>query len=740
MAWLAGAFLAVSSAEADVETKIIGDKGTAWPAHWTEITALRDGADAGTAPRLDFTTNALGQGTVYWAKDEYYVYFRLRLNIATVDVNTYRDVIWIYINKVGYGSAVADYAIAWDSKSDDNAKHGVEMQVYYRGTTWSTIEFDDIDGTAGSKLANDINGGSRTTDGYLRILSNLSGVDTNTSFIDWAVSWTYLETYTDLRKTDVWYMTVGCKNSSTDHNTLGTYPASDLTGLTNFNSVAVTEGGPGWNGPMSMTTPTISGVISQTQTYGDTSVTLSGVVSAGSIYPANGETVSITINGVTTNATIAGGAGAFSVNFSTATTPYSATPYPITYVYPGSGNLAPATNSSTTLTVNKAALNITASSANKTYGKTYTAVGSGQTAFSTTGLKNGETVGSVTITATSGPPDGTQPTDPVGAYTLTPSAATGGTFSAANYTITYTAGTLSVIPPALKITAATATPNGGSPDALTLYLVDESGATVTSLSGDYHLTFSGLSNAGDGAQPTVTDKNGVAVALGTTTTITFASGISSSGGTLVAYKAEGPVTLHATDGATASTSTGGAGASLTIANASPTAGSPSYERNRNAAWRIPIITLLTNATDANRDVLTLTAVSSPTPSGATIQMNATHVLYTPPTSGAETNATGTFTYTVSDGITTGQGTVTLTIATDPTVTNHNFVAYGMVGSDFVMTFAGVPGYTYEIQYTDTLPSASWTTLWTTNAPATGIFSVTNPPAPGPSRFYRALNR
>ncbi|MCY3022779.1 MAG: PKD domain-containing protein, partial [Planctomycetota bacterium] len=91
------------------------------------------------------------------------------------------------------------------------------------------------------------------------------------------------------------------------------------------------------------------------------------------------------------------------------------------------------------VTVNKAALDITATNDSKTYGGTKT-YGAGSTAFTSSGLKNGETIGSVTITASGG----TAATDAAGTYNLTPSAATGGTFTASNYTIAYHNGTLTV--------------------------------------------------------------------------------------------------------------------------------------------------------------------------------------------------------------------------------------------------------------------------------------------------------
>ena len=60
--------------------------------------------------------------------------------------------------------------------------------------------------------------------------------------------------------------------------------------------------------------------------------------------------------------------------------------------------------------------------------------------FTATGLNNGETVGSVTLTASGG----TAAADPIGFYSIIPSAATGGTFTPGNYTITYAPGQFEV--------------------------------------------------------------------------------------------------------------------------------------------------------------------------------------------------------------------------------------------------------------------------------------------------------
>src|SRR5206468_12686710 len=81
-------------------------------------------------------------------------------------------------------------------------------------------------------------------------------------------------------------------------------------------------------------------------------------------------------------------------------------------------------------TANQAALPTRRSSDHKTYGQTKT-YGAGSTAFSSSGLQNSETVASVTLSST-----GAGATAGAGIYPIAATAATGGTFNAANYTIT----------------------------------------------------------------------------------------------------------------------------------------------------------------------------------------------------------------------------------------------------------------------------------------------------------------
>ncbi|MGA2845189.1 MAG: choice-of-anchor D domain-containing protein [Candidatus Acidiferrales bacterium] len=98
--------------------------------------------------------------------------------------------------------------------------------------------------------------------------------------------------------------------------------------------------------------------VSQSILVGTSSINLSGTISAGGNFPPSGETVAITINSTTQNATI-GVNGAFSTAFATSSIPASGTPYPITYNYAGDGSFSAASNSSTTLTVNSSTPGVT---------------------------------------------------------------------------------------------------------------------------------------------------------------------------------------------------------------------------------------------------------------------------------------------------------------------------------------------------------------------------------------------
>jgi hypothetical protein len=192
--------------------------------------------------------------------------------------------------------------------------------------------------------------------------------------------------------------------------------------------------GPFNNGTLTINTALLGlTATNRSKTYGQ-NIVFSGTefVSSGLV---NGDTV--------TSASLAS-AGAIS------NAPVSGSPYAIT-ITNAVGN-AGLTNYSITytngmLTVNKALLGITATNRSKTYGQNLTFAG---TEFSSSGLQNAETIGTVTLTsagASSNAPVSGSP------YSIVPSAATGGTFTPGNYTIGYTNGVLTVNKATLTITA-----------------------------------------------------------------------------------------------------------------------------------------------------------------------------------------------------------------------------------------------------------------------------------------------
>ena len=245
-------------------------------------------------------------------------------------------------------------------------------------------------------------------------------------------------------------------------------------------------------------TPSIAGVTaSQSITYGTSTVTLSGTVSAtGPVYPADGETVTVTINGTPQDATISGGAGGFSVVFSTATIPYSATAYTITYAYEGNGFLQAATDdTSTALTVNKATVTAgLTGTVSKTYdGETTATLAAGN--YTLGGVFSGDTV------TLNNPTSGSYDTANQGSgKTVSVVGLSISGVSADNYTLASTSvsgpiGTIAA--KELTVTGAAVTPkayDGNTDAAIT-------GATLNGVVGTEDVT---LANASTG---TFADKN-----------------------------------------------------------------------------------------------------------------------------------------------------------------------------------------------------------------------------------------
>lgn len=191
--------------------------------------------------------------------------------------------------------------------------------------------------------------------------------------------------------------------------------AIDYTTATNTISVTVSPA------PLTITAVNAGKTYGQTLTFPGTGFAAAGLVNGDKV-----STVALTSAGAPNTAPV----GAYAI-MPGAILSGSAVPanYTITLV-PGS------------LTVTPAPLTVTAMNQNKVYGQAMT-FGGGNTLFTAGGLKNGDLIGTVTLTVSNN--GGAATASVAGSpYLLTPAAATGGTFNPANYAITYITGNLTV--------------------------------------------------------------------------------------------------------------------------------------------------------------------------------------------------------------------------------------------------------------------------------------------------------
>ena len=181
---------------------------------------------------------------------------------------------------------------------------------------------------------------------------------------------------------------------------------------------------------------------------------------------------------------------------------------------------------------------------------------------------------------------------------------------------------------------------------------------------------------------------------------------------------------------------------ITDVNEAPIGGADNIARRDNTRLaKVSKALLLANDTDPEGDPRTITAVSNAQPSGAEVGFLGGFVTYIAPSNNA---GDGSFDYTLSDGHGyTVTVTVTVTqVVVPPAALPPNAVRILAVGSDFVISYIGVPGNQYRIQYTTSAgPAYVWqefdpSAVYT--APANGVFIHTDVNPPGPVRLYRAI--
>ena len=468
-----------------------------------------------------------------------------------------------------------------------------------------------------------------------------------------------------------------------------TVKGANVTG--NNNTAAVVAGTITLTGPL--------GAVNTT--YGTASATpTSFTVSATGLTPASGNLAVAALSGYEYSTT---SGGTYS---STLSLPYTGSALSSTSVFvrlakaasvgssPYSGNISVsgggatvATIATASSTVSAASLTITANNQNKPFGTTQATPVSGSNAFTALGLQNEETVGSVTLIYGSG---GLLDTAPLGSTsTITPSEATGGTFTAGNYSITYSAdsGTLTVIPvPVITL--------GG-----TLAAVDTTYGTASATPTSFMVTASALTPAtGD---LTVTPPSGyeVSSSLGGTYSPTLllpytGSALSS---TEVFVRLAASTAVNGGAGYAGDITIAGGSTSQTIATASSTVA------KATATVVVTPYTVTYNGTPRTASVTSITGVNEQT--GATVgsvTLSTTHTA-----AGIYSSDSWSFTGTANYN-NIGSTTITNTInkATATVVVTPYTVAYdGAPHSATVTLLTGVNGETGATVGTVTLPAA-----------------------------------
>jgi len=132
------------------------------------------------------------------------------------------------------------------------------------------------------------------------------------------------------------------------------------------------------------------------------------------------------------------------------------------------------------------------------------------------------------------------------------------------------------------------------------------------------------------------------------------------------------------------------------------------------------------------------SASATSTGGASIRVKGGYLIYQPSAS-AKNADIDTFAYTVSNGVKTATGTVTVSLVSPTYVAE---VAFDRISGNQVY-FSVMPGMTFEVQGTSGLgSSATWTTIpgpnngnWTSQS--NGRLIVTDPEAAtAPARFYK----
>ena len=294
--------------------------------------------------------------------------------------------------------------------------------------------------------------------------------------------------------------------------------------------------------------------------------------------------------------------------------------------------------------------------------------------------------------------------------------------------------------PVLVATGVLQAAAGGS-HSLTLVVVSPPAAVTLAATGvlETSVSLNGTVNP-NGSTSTVSFEYGLTTSYGTTIAATPAtvSGTTTTAVRATPYALSSGTTYHYRVVATNSNGTG-RGAALTFTTNSPPVFS-GYAAG--TAYQTPVTldlrNLLAKASDPDGDALSVTAAGPATANGGTAVLQASGVLYTPPDS---LSGADTFAVTITDARGASvAGTVTVTVGAPADSAGQGSLATNppqistLPGGQIGLKFHGIPGRSCQIQRSADM--SAWTTFATVTADASGTMTYIDDNPPQPSAFYR----
>lgn len=168
-------------------------------------------------------------------------------------------------------------------------------------------------------------------------------------------------------------------------------------------------------------------------------------------------------------------------------------------------------------------------------------------------------------------------------------------------------------------------------------------------------------------------------------------------------------------------------------HANPVPGANAAEVVQGMTTTIPVAKLLANATGEPGETLSITGVTSPTPGGGTVSLGVGLITYTAPASGTS----DTISYTLNDGRGgTATGTIAVTLVPANSEGFNQLALPENIGPNtWRLSYMGIPGYNYALDWRTNLLLGSWVPVETNTAGPNGLLLFTNVSAE-PSNFYR----